>query len=364
MANTVISDQPFLLESGTSSNSNSDGEQSQSSPSFWTYDTMSINHHRGDSEYWLSSLANVIDKYLIWCEGYETLWDEPRKQREEEQTNYGALLQKMNHKIRNLIDGIFTINNNNASSYVPPTRKFDNDGRTLGDSPEEIQDILQRRHQIPDDLKLYRDEMVFGYGRSPTSLRQYLTEEIKFKLGRTPEERRQARKHTNSSSQFAMMQRKREYMQIVEDVTRDGNLYLNTLSDLVSQWHNIIVDFHTILNQHYVKYLQDHPLPIPTQFPRQRMDILDMKDPSHFAILSDYDAFHDKYTKQAIPVILDNVNMTNHKYTLEYLTEQCGAMDVTDSIRVSNPVGQKSSGGWGGLKGFVLPDELLKKKNF
>ena len=41
--------------------------------------------------------------------------------------------------------------------------------------------------------------------------------------------------------------------------------------------------------------------------------------------------------------------MTDHEFTLDYLVEQCGAMDVTTRVHVSNPIGEMSTDGWGGL---------------
>ena len=56
------------------------------------------------------TLSYVIDRYLSWVEGYENLWDEERKAREDEQTNFGPLLQEMNQKLRVLVDSIFEPN--------------------------------------------------------------------------------------------------------------------------------------------------------------------------------------------------------------------------------------------------------------
>jgi hypothetical protein len=84
-----------------------------------------------------------------------------------------------------------------------------------------------------------------------------------------------------------------------------------------------------------------------------------MEDPSNFQLLTDYDEFHKRYTIPATPVILSNVSMTDHPYTLDYLAEQCGAMDVTSCVKVSNPVGKKSANAWGGLDDYQLDKSLM-----
>ena len=76
----------------------------------------------------------------------------------------------------------------------------------------------ERRYLVPHALKLYLEEMVFGYGRSPASLRWYLRG-VMDTLGATPEERRRNRR-TMDGNQFQLFERMREYMKIVEDVTR------------------------------------------------------------------------------------------------------------------------------------------------
>ena len=301
------------------------------------------------SEGWLDIMTLVIDRYLNWVEGYETKWDEERKRREDEQTNFGPLLQEMNQKINDLLVEVF------GPKCKPPIADGNCDATTVK-SARELRESDDKEDAVPN-LKPYLDEMVLGYGRSPTSLGLYLKENVIQKLGPDAATRREARKTANSED-FAMFQRMKEYMKIVEETNSDGELYLNPLAHLVTEWHNILVDFQFKLTQHYVEYLAEHPLP-NNDFKRLDIEVIDMENPENFDLLTDYDEFHKLYTVPGVPVVFGNVNMTNHQYTPEYLIEQCSAADVTDHIKVSNPVGKKSTDGWGGLDDYVLHDELL-----
>ena len=94
-----------------------------------------------------------------------------------------------------------------------------------------------------------------------------------------------------------MFERIREYMKIVEETNKDGDLYLYPLADLITQWHNIMVEFQDKLNQRYLIYLSKHPLPDHT-FKRRDVQVIDMKDPNNVDLLTNYDEFHKRYTKQ------------------------------------------------------------------
>ncbi len=328
----------FLLESGSSENG--DGP--------FIYARVGLDE-TNISEGWLDILTLVIDRYLNWVEGYETKWDEERKRREDEQTNFGPLLQEMNEKINDLLVKVF------EPKCKPPIADRNCDATTVK-SARELRESDDKEDAVPN-LKPYLDEMVLGYGRSPTSLGLYLKGNVIEKLGPDAATRREARKTANSED-FPMFQRMREYMKIVEETNSDGELYLNPLANLATEWHNILVDFQFKLTKHYVEYLAEHPLP-NHDFKRLDIEVIDMEKSENFDLLTDYDEFHKLYTVPGVPVVFGNVNMTNHQYTPEYLIEQCSAADVTEHIKVSNPVGKKSTDGWGGLDDYVLHDELL-----
>jgi oxalate decarboxylase/phosphoglucose isomerase-like protein (cupin superfamily) len=248
------------------------------------------------------------------------------------------------------LDNIFT-----DPEYQPPTSDLDDHEGQIGLSEEDG----ERRNLVPHGLRGYIDEMVFGYARSPTSLLEYL-HHVSDTLGATAEERREGR---SQAPNFALFQRLRDYMEVVEAVAKENDRYLHVLADLTTRWYNLLVAFQENLQHHYInEYLPRQPLEQFYNFTRHTMDVIDMEDPANAKFLSDYDAFNERYTLPAEPVILSNVNMTDEKYTLEYLIEQCGSMDVTDHIRVSNPVGQTSTSDWGGLKSYTLDDNLLRKE--
>jgi len=153
----------------------------------------------------------------------------------------------------------------------------------------------------------------------------------------------------------------REYMLLLEQTTKDDDRYHNALADLTASWQNILIDFVDKLQKYYTEtYLVANPLP-NNNFERKPIDVIDMTDPANAELLANYDEFNRRYTIPAVPVVLGNVNMTNHVLTYDYLIEQCGSMDVTDFIRVSNPVGEKSASGWGGLEKYSL-DLLLMNR--
>ena len=371
-------DDSFLLEAGANESMNVDlGGPYKHEPLY----------ERDDEEDWLDVLASVIDRYLTWVEGYETKWDASRKAREDEQSNFGPLLYEMDQKLQDLVDRIFgpkgkllqdretmstreTKEKHDPKRAVPKLRPhldetvfgYDRSPHSIGSNlslKDEVIEMLEeheKKHAIPN-LRPYLDEMVFGYGRSPASLGRYFKEEVMQKLGPNAGIRQEARKEVNPKD-FAMFERMREYMKVVEDTNMDEVLYSNTLEDLVTHWHNILVDFQHNLSQHYLEYRAEHPL-ADNGFKRETIDVIDMEDPKNFALLSDYDAFHKRYTQPSVPVILGNVNMTDHPFTLAYLVEQCGASDVTSDVKVSNPVGEKSADDWGGLDQYKLDTNLL-----
>jgi oxalate decarboxylase/phosphoglucose isomerase-like protein (cupin superfamily) len=334
----------YLLESGAIISLTEGGD------SYYKYDTITVDA-RHDSQEWLELLSHVIQKYLTWVEGYETVWDADRKAREDQQTNFGNFIQELDNHIKSILDTIFT-----DPEYQPKsTSKLENQENPI----ELTEEDRERRNQVPHALKGYLDEMVFGYSRSPTSLREYL-HHVSDTLGMTAEERREGRSQAHS---FALFQRLRDYMEVVEAIAKEKNRYLHVLADLTTQWYNLLVAFQENLQHYYIhEYLPHHPLEHPFNITRYTMDVIDMEDPSNAKLLSDYDAFHVRYTLQAEPVILSNVNMTDEYYTLEYLIQQCGSMDVTDHVRISNPVGQKSTSEWGGLESFTLDDDLLNEE--
>lgn len=177
---------------------------------------------------------------------------------------------------------------------------------------------------------------MFGYGRSPTSLKWYLNNEVRDKLGLDAAARRQAFK--TAAPSVALFERMKSYMKLVAETNRDPVLYEYPLSIWISKWHNLLADFHANLNQSYQAYLEQQQKPTPG-FTRQSIEVLDLQDPHNYQLLTDYNAFHETYTFSATPVILGNVRMTKHNYTLDYLVEQCGNVDLTAKVKVSPKVG-------------------------
>ena len=297
---------------------------------------------------YLSTLGTIIEEYLAWAEGYETVWSPERKAREDEQCNFGFYLNQMNLKLQQLLVTILDENN--------PTYKDPNLLEQMRINPE-----IALRMDVPP-LQEYYEELVFGSGRSVQSFRAALAE-IANTMGETAEARRQNRAKFNGT-EFALINRLRDYLNVNAMVDEEPKRYSMIMGELVTDWHNIMRDFHANLNKHYTKYLQEHPLPHGNQFQFKPMDVLDMKDPANFDMLSSYYDFHKKYTSTGTPVILSNVEMTiNQTLTLDSIVEQCATSDVTRSVHVSNRVGERQAGnGWGGLKTYVLDDALLNNK--
>jgi hypothetical protein len=87
-----------------------------------------------------------------------------------------------------------------------------------------------------------------------------------------------------------------------------------------------------------------------------------MNDPQNFPLLSDYDEFERRYTMQRKPVVLSNVALTTTNWTVDYLVETCGFIDVTQSVKKSHNVHEQGNDEWGGLTDFELPIELMTKQ--
>ena len=345
----------FLLENEAKEDANS--IDTNNNITYYQQARMNLHDPQQNAEAWWESLSQVTKAYLVTVEGYETLWEEERKAREDQQTEFGKHLETLNHNMRQVIDSIF-----HNESYVPPISTNPVTALSSEEARNSNEEAEQNKRQIPHALKGYLEELVFGAGRSPTSLRMYL-EQVRISLGATPEERRQKR-HTIDATQFVLFERMKDYMKLVEDTDRNPDLYVYTLADLTSRWNNLLVDFHDHLHASYANYLETNPLPKDDQgkiiFQRKPVEVIDMKDPNNYDLLTNYEAFHSQYTQTATPVILGNVNMTiRQEFTLDYLQQVCGSMDVTKKVVESNPVGGTFGSGWGGLEDFVLPNELL-----
>jgi len=280
----------------------------------------------------LEQLANDIDIYLAWADSYENLWDADRRAAEDERTNYGRHLHTMDEQLR---DALFSAldeaallqndnDNNNVFSLVP-------------------------HENIPVLLRDYFEDMLFGLGRSRKSLREYLEQHV---YGKTPDQ----------VEALPLLQNIRDYMAVRERVGHQEQ-YSLFLRALCIQFYAILAEFHDNLSRSYVQYLEtthpDNDDELPVSYELRPMDVFNMKDPENAALLSDYDAFQEQYVAQRKPFILSNVEMTTFEFTLDHLVEKCGHIDVTKKIKESMLLGDKSVKGWGGLKKFELPREIM-----
>ena len=276
----------------------------------------------------MGELAYSIEKYLAWADSYENLWDDDRRAVEDERTNYGHYLARMNEQLR---DTLF-------SAYDD-----------LQEEEEESFALLPWE-DVPD-LADYFEDMLFGFGRSPTSLEAYLHEHV---FSKTPEE----------VENVALLERIREYMAVREEVGQDEDPYSLFFKAIWIKFSAILAEFHQNLTRHYLEYLESHPEEKVDRYNSfSKIDVFDMKDPKNLAVLSDYDEFQSRYVAQRKPFILSNVEMTKpFDYTLDFLVEKCGFVDVTKNIRESMSLGDKTVTGWGGLSKFELPDEIMTNK--
>ena len=318
----TASDMRLLLET----DSVDDGKVSNHGP--FTYKKFAKQDSRISHSY-LALFSTFLDHYFGWIEGYESSWSPERKHREDEQTNFGFYLNQMNQQLRALVDRIF-----DPDQHQELLKKYHV-------NTEDKKSALNRKTQLPN-LKKYLDEMVFGYGRLPATWKE-TTDDMAQTLGATPEERRQNRVKFNGS-EFPIIERMREYMDVFAKVHDDDDLYNIVLADLINGWYNIVQEFHTNLSNYYNEvYLPNHPRPHGNEFQFKKMDVLDMNAEESRHLLTNYNDFHKKYTEKGIPVILSNVQMTRHNITLDYLVETCAASDVTDDLKLSHKVGQRQS---------------------
>jgi Cupin-like domain len=310
---------------------------------YFTYKKAKVVKVRKSLVY-LETLGAVIDEYLAWTEGYEVSWSPERKARENEQSNFGFFLNQMNQQVHELVDAM--MDENRASRKGPKMQEL------LRTNPK-----FDNKMEIPN-LKRYFQEMVFGPGRHVSSLRKVL-DSFKSALGETAEERRQTRYDINATA-LPLVSALRDKLTVHAAAHDNLDRYSLILANLATDWHNILREFQNNLSKHYLKYLKTHPRPDGNNFPFQKMDVIDMKDPTNYELLTNYDDFHARYTLTGTPVILSNVELTRQKVTMDYLVSECRAMEVTKSVQVSRNVGERSAGkGWGGLQAFVLPDSLL-----
>lgn len=278
-----------------------------------------------DAEF-MAYLSDLTDIYLAWADSYENLWDNERRAREDERTNYGKHLQTMTRQLR---DTLFSA--------------FDD----LEDDPDVF--AIMTVDDVPVLLQDYFEEMLFGYGRSRKSLQAYLEKNVYTK---TAEQARD----------IDLFQRIRGYMETREEVGR-CEPYSLFFRAITIKFYAILAEFHDNLSQDYLQYLETHPEEKSDLYSFAEMDVIDMKDPENFALLSDYEEFQRRYVSQRTPFILSNVDMTKpYNYTLELLVEKCGFVDVTEKVRESMSLGDKTVKGWGGLKKFKIPREIMTQR--
>jgi Cupin-like domain len=301
-----------------------------------------------NSLFYLHTLERLTSEYLAWTEGYEVMWSPERKAREDEQSDFGDLLDQMNRQMYEMLDNLLD-ENRRASLRDPRMQKL------MHDDPG-----FAHKMEIPN-LKRYFQEMVFGPGRHASSLRKVL-DNIKATLGDTVQERRQNRFDINATA-LPLVSVLREKLTVYAAIQDNLDKYTLVLAALVNGWYSIMREFHKNLSTRYLMYVKKHPRPHGNTFHFQKMDVIDMKDPTNYELMTNYDDFHNRYTATGTPVILSNVELTQQNLTIDYLVSECRTMDVTHAVSVTRKVGERSAGnGWGGLQGFELPDLLLNQE--
>lgn len=299
------------------------------------------------ADYFLFMMGRMIDVHLAWLEGYETTWTEERKIREDEVTNFGTHLKTLNNELVALIDRVL---DENSTSHTAPYFQ-----KNIERDPE-----LALRMEIPN-LKPYLFDVVLGMGRTASTFRQVIDEMIQT-MGATAEERRINRYKFNGT-EFPIVQRLREYMEVFVQVHTDHLRFSVTLQELVGGWHSLLREFHKSLTNSYQSYLMSRTRVHKNEFQFMPMDVLDMQSPDDYEMLTNYEAFHKKYTETGMPVVLANVNMTNEVYTLEHIVNTCPSLDVSSSVKLSYRVAQDNAPTeWGGLADYELNDLLLNEK--
>lgn len=290
---------------------------------FWKYEltqNVKINNARA-----LQEITDLIDFYLARANSYENLWSPERKAAEDARTNYGALLQQMDAKLKEVL----------FSTYQDLTNDFS----------------LISQDMIPK-LEDFYGEMLFGYGRSPTTLEKYLREHL-------PWDGSRAKDLEKGLADLPLFERIREYMK-VREVVGEREPYSVFLRTLWIQFHAIVSEFQSNLTRNWLAYLEVHPEEKMHRYDGfQAIDKFDMGDSAHAKLLANYDLFQSMYVSQRKPFVLTNVNMTKDKYTLDHLVKKCGFVDVSDGVKQSKRLGDKSVKGWGGLSTWELPQEVM-----
>lgn len=275
----------------------------------------------------LGKLSDIMVSYLAYANSYENLWSDERRAAEDERTGYGPLLQRLDANIRNLVE----------SAYADlPDEGDEEDGDFLP---------LVTWDDVPD-LQDWFEDMLFGFGRSPSSLHAYLKAHVF-----------ETRKSVDDLQNLRLFQRVREYMAVRENCGTDddeegssvGGGYGMFFRTLIIQMAALLAEFQEHLTRNYLTYLNEHPEEMINRYDGfLPVDTFDMKDPKNFDLLTDYDAFEEQYVAKRKPFRLSNVEMTKpFNYTMDFLVEQCGFMDVTEDTAQSRSLGNKDVTEWG-----------------
>lgn len=298
-----------------------------------------------NSGYYLGVLGSLFSRYGTFVEGFEVNWSSKRRQREDQMTNFGFYLDAMNEQLRDIINRVLGDDKGHTKALIEAMKK-----KTHKRGNKFVKGMEK------PSLKKFFTGLAFEWGRSPSMLETMIAN-VTDTMGASAEERRLNRL---GGAEFSIIEDMRDFMKIYARVQRDPDKHVLILSELATEFHRILHSFHKNITQHYQTYLMTHSRSSQNNFLMKPMDVIDMKDPRNFNLLSSYDDFHQKYTAAGIPVILSNVKLSTTKLDLEYIVSLCPSTDVSNHIRVSHGVGKiEPKGGWGGLDSFTLPDSLL-----
>ena len=301
----------------------------------------------------MEDLALLVERYLTWVHAYEHAWSTERRAEENRQTQYGLHVTALQEKVQHVFLALYGDLQRVAAAAA---------------THKETPFFFPWTHDAVPSLQEYFQDMMFGYGRSPTSLREYLIQHnvLRRDNGNGDEDDTPTKTTTATSDlprNMNLIQRIRDYVRVQEEVRKHPTKYKHFFRITWVTLYQLLDEFQVNLTKSWLDYQKQHKqqqqeLRGGVSWTSSSLEVLryDMMNPAHAELLTDYHEFQKRTVVARKPAVLSNVWLTKpYNYTLDFLSEKCGYIVVTNNIKQATPLGDRTSDEWGGLDDFVIP---------
>jgi Cupin-like domain len=294
----------------------------------------------------------LLLRYSSWAESYEVLWNSARRRAADEELNYQHYLDEMNERVYELL-----VENEDIIPRQRRRRQRNDEDEDEDKDKGEDED----GDEINDDLDLRQcfADLVFGFGRSASNLKDYIEAQILDVYGHNMtsihdmQDNDHAVDEDGNDIPIELFVRIRQVMVAMQHGD-DDEAFQNYMSALNFGLRDILAEFHENISRHYVNYRNKKRASMDTAaaldeastpFNLKTPDVIDMSDPANAELLSDYAEFERRYTARGKPVVLSNVKLFLPEDTdmIEYLWEKCRHVNVGSNLKTTSKIGGHES---------------------